>query len=211
MRMPSREFMGRLSSKWQSKPVVPTTAIAAGRGFYNGPMRIFLLLALTAWLGACSPEQNWRQVTFEGTHLKAQLPCKPDRTTREVPLGGAPVQLAVAGCESGGAMLAVMTAALAPGADAQAVLQGWQQATLANLQAPQAEQAELWQRPGFLPLGAAQRVAVQGRRADGQAVTAQAVWGAYTEGDHLRVVHAVVYAPKVQAPLAQILFDGLQP
>ena len=174
-------------------------------------MRNLFLLALVAMLAACSPNQNWRQVTVDGTRLKVQLPCKPDRTTREVPLGGVSVPLTVVGCESGDAMLAVMTAALAPGADAQAVLQGWQQATLANLQAPQAEQAEPWQRPGFLPLGAAQRVAVQGRRADGQAVTAQAVWGAYTEGDHLRVVHAVVYAPKVQAPLAQILFDGLQP
>jgi hypothetical protein len=87
-------------------------------------MRIFLMLALAACLAACSPEQNWRQITFEGTNLKAQLPCKPDRTTREVPLGGAPVQLAVAGCESGNAMVAVMTAALAPGMDAQAVLQG---------------------------------------------------------------------------------------
>ena len=157
-------------------------------------MRIFLMLALAALLAACSPEQNWRQVTFEGTTLKVQLPCKPDRTTREVPLGGAPVQLAVAGCESGGAMLAVM-----------------QQATLANLQASSATQTEAWQRPGMLPLGAAQRIQAQGRRADGQPVAAQAVWGAFTEGDHLRVVHAVVYASKIAPELPQSLFDGVQP
>jgi hypothetical protein len=174
-------------------------------------MQIFMMLALAAGLAACSPEQNWRQVTFDGTNLKAQLPCKPDRTTREVPLGGTPVQLAVAGCESGDAILAVMTAPLATGADAQAVLQGWQQATLANLQVANPGRAEPWQRSGFLPLGAAQRVDAQGRRADGQTMTAQAVWGTYTEGNHLRVVHAVVYAPKAQPQLAQLLFDGLQP
>jgi len=60
-------------------------------------------------------------------------------------------------------------------------------------------------------LGATQRIQAQGRRADGQAVAAQAVWGAFVEGDHVRVVHAVVYAPKVQSQLAQTLFDGLQP
>lgn len=166
---------------------------------------------LVVALSACSPEQNWRQVAFEGSTLKAQLPCKPDRTTREVPLGGVPVQLAVAGCESGGAMLAVMTAALAPAADVQAVLQGWQQATLANLQVASAEQTLPWVRPGLLPLGASQRIQATGRRSDGQAVSAQAVWGAFAEGDHVRVVHAVVYADKIAPELAQGLFDGVQP
>lgn len=174
-------------------------------------MRITLFLTIvTMALAACSPDQNWRQVTFEGTTLKVQLPCKPDRTTREVPLGGTPVQLAVAGCESGGAMLAVMTAPLPAGADAQAVLAGWQHATLANLQAGSPVQTEAWPRPGMLPLGAAQRIQAQGRRADGQPVMAQAVWGAFTEGDHLRVVHAVVYASKMAPELAQGLFDGVQ-
>jgi len=174
-------------------------------------MRIFLMLALVAGLAACSPDQNWRQITFDGTALKAQLPCKPDRTTREVPLGGALVQLSVAGCESGGAMLAIMTAPLAAGADAQAVLAGWQQATLANLQVQSADHSEAWQRPGLLPLGTAQRIRAQGRRADGQAVVAQAVWGAFAEGDHVRVVHAVVYAGKIAPELAQTFFEGLQP
>ncbi len=44
-----------------------------------------LLGALT--LSACSPAQNWRDVAFEGSALKAQLPCKPDRTTPQCPLG----------------------------------------------------------------------------------------------------------------------------
>ncbi len=174
-------------------------------------MRIFLLLAFAASLAACSPDQNWRQITFEGTALKAQLPCKPDRTTREVPLGGRPVQLSVAGCESGGAMLAVMTAPLAAGDDAQAVLAGWQQATLAHLQAQAAEHTEAWLRPGMLSLGAAQRIRAQGRRADGQAVATQAVWGAFAEGDHVRVVHAVVYAGKIAPEVANPFFDGLLP
>lgn len=169
------------------------------------------MLALVAALSACSPDQNWRQVTFDGTSLKAQLPCKPDRTTREVPLGGVPVQLSVAGCESGGAMVAVMTAALSPGADVQAVLAGWQQATLAHLQSQAPARTESWARPGMLPLGSAQRIQVQGQRADGYPVNAHGVWGAFAESDHVRVVHAVVYAERASPELAQTLFDGVQP
>lgn len=174
-------------------------------------MRILFPLALATVLAACSPEHNWRQIAFEGTALKAQLPCKPDRTSREVPLGGMPVKLSVAGCESGGALLAVMTAPLPSGADVQTVLEGWQRATLTHLQATAPEHSEAWRHPGFLSLGASQRIRAQGRRVDGQPVAAQAVWGAYAEGDHIRVVHAVLYAGKVSPELAQALFDGVQP
>ncbi len=174
-------------------------------------MRHFIFVACSAvLLGACSPELNWRDVGFDGTRLKAQLPCKPDRATRTVPLGGVPVDMQVAGCESGGAMVAVMTAALPAGTDALAVMQGWQQATLANLQAGDA-QRQAWLRPGMLPLPAAQRVATQGLRADGQAVSAQAVWGALSEGDHVRLVHAAVYARQIAPELAEGLFDGIKP
>jgi hypothetical protein len=166
------------------------------------------------FLGACSPDQNWREVGFEGTALKAQLPCKPDRTTRSVPLGGMPVDLQVAGCESGGAMLAVMTAPLPAGADAQAILAGWQQATLRNagvVQPLPPQQHQAWMRTGFLPLSGASRVQAQGQRPDGQAVNLQAVWGAVAEGDHVRVVHAVVYDRRDATELATTLFDGVRP
>ena len=72
------------------------------------------------WLCACSPDQNWREVTLEGTSFKVQLPCKPDRTTRSVEMGNKPVMLHVVGCESSGALLAVMTVELDAGADAVA-------------------------------------------------------------------------------------------
>ncbi len=163
-------------------------------------------------LAACSPEQNWRQVTFDGASLRAQLPCKPDRTVREVPLGGAPVPLQVAGCESGDAMLVLMTAALQPGADAQAVLQAWRELTLRHLQAEgEAAQTVAWSGAGWLPLAAAVRQMASGRRADGQAVTAHLGWTAIAEGDHVRVVHAAVYAPRPRPELAQGLMEGLQP
>jgi hypothetical protein len=185
----------------------------------NHPMRIFswaLVASLPTafFLSACSPEQNWREVGFEGTAFKAQLPCKPDRTTRSVPLGGVPTPLQVVGCESGTAMVAVMTAPLPAGADAQAVLAGWQQATLghAGVKQPLSDkQQQAWLRPGFLPLAAAVRVQAQGQRSDGQAVFMQAVWGAVPEGDHVRVMHAVVYDRRDPHDVAASLFDGMRP
>jgi hypothetical protein len=185
----------------------------------NHPMRIHssalvasLFGALT--LSACSPSQNWRDVAFEGSALKAQLPCKPDRTTRSVPLGGVPVDLQVLGCESGTAMVAVMSAVLPVGADASAVMAAWQKATLDNARVPQpltAGQQQAWQRPGQLPLATSLRVQAPGLRANGEPVNMDAVWGAVADRERVRLVHAVVYDRKISAELANTLFDGIKP
>lgn len=173
-------------------------------------MAHLFLAAAAAWLAACSPDLNWRDVGFDGSNLKVQLPCKPDRVTRPVPLGGHPVQLQVAGCQAGSAMVAIMTANLPAGADPNALMQGWQQATLSNIEAKDVH-AQPWERPGMLPLPAAQRIAAQGVRSDGQPVAAQAVWGAIIEGEHVRLVHATVYDRKIGPELASTLFDGIRP
>lgn len=165
---------------------------------------------LISLLAACSPEHNWRQVAFEGATLKSQLPCKPDRTTREVEMAGLRLQLQVAGCESGSAVLAVMTTRLPAGADALALLQGWQDATLANMHA-QDVQRQPWLRPQWLPLASASKVSARGQRADGQPVSVQAVWGAVAENEQVRLVHAVVYDRSISTEMAQNLFDGVQP
>ena len=177
-------------------------------------MALMASLTLCLALTACSPEQNWREVTFEGTSLKAQLPCKPDRTTRSVPLGGVPVDLQVVGCESGTAIVAVMTAPLQAGADAQALLAGWQQATLDNARVKRplvAAQQQVWHRPGQLPLASSVRMQAPGLRANGQAVQMAAVWGAVAEGDRVRLIHAVVYDRAISPEMANTLFDGLKP
>jgi hypothetical protein len=124
------------------------------------------------------------------------------------------VDLQVAGCESGKAMLAVMTAQLPAGADAQAILTGWQKATFshAGVSLPlSAGQEKSWIRPGFIPLGGAVRVQAQGQGADGQVLTLHAVWGALSEGDHVRVVHALVYDRHNATEMASTLFDGIRP
>lgn len=171
------------------------------------------LAFLVAVLAACSPAQNWRQVSFDGSTLQAQLPCKPDRTTRTLPLGGVPVSVQVAGCESGDALLVVMTAALAQGADAQAVLLGWRQATLAHLQAPPeaGQPPRAWTGAGWLPLSSAVQQSIEAHQSDGRIVSVHLAWAAAAEGDHVRVVQAAVYAPRPRPELAQSLMEGLKP
>ena len=163
---------------------------------------------------ACSPAQNWRDVGFDGTALKVQLPCKPDRTTRSVPLGGSPVDLQVVGCESGNAVVAVMTASLPAGADAGAVMTIWQIATMENARVPQplaASQQQAWLRPGHLPLATSVRLQAPGQRANGEPVSMDAVWGAVAEGERVRLVHAVVYSPHKVAELTNNLFQSIKP
>ncbi len=171
-------------------------------------------LVWTLTLSACSPAQNWRDVSFEGSALKVQLPCKPDRTTRNVPLGGVPVDLQVVGCESGNAMVAVMTASLPAGTDASAVMAAWQKATLDNARVSQpltAGQQQAWLRPGQLPLATSVRVQAPGQRANGEPVNMDAVWGAVSEGERVRLLHAVVYDRHIAAEMANTLFDGIKP
>ena len=171
-------------------------------------------LALTWLLSACTPAQNWRDIAFEGSALKVQLPCKPDRTTRSVPLGGVSVDLQVAGCESETAMVAVMTASLPTGSDAAAVLSGWQKATLDNARVPATgtdRQPQTWHRPGHLPLSSSQRVRAMGFKISGEPVAMEAVWGAVAEGERVRVVHAVVYDRKIQPEMANTLFESIKP
>ena len=67
-------------------------------------MKIIVILAA---LSACTPTFNWREVRFEQAGLSALLPCKPDRATRVVQLGGQAVTATMAGCEAGGAMFTV--------------------------------------------------------------------------------------------------------
>lgn len=175
-----------------------------------GLMRFVALLAGAGVLTACSPEWDWRNVNFEGSTLKVQLPCKPDRTTRRVTMGASNVDLQVAGCELGPTMVAVMTTQLPQGADANAILQGWQQITLENVHA-QVDSHQSWTKSGMIALPGSERVQAHGQRPDGRAVQMQAVWGAFAQGEHMHLVHAVVYADKRAEEPAGTLFEAVAP
>ena len=158
-------------------------------------------------LCACQPTYNWRDIGLEGTNVKAQLPCKPDRTQREVTIAQVAVSLQVAGCEADGGMWVVMTGRLPAGLDTVQVLQGWQEATWRTLQAQQPE-SQAWLAPKALP--GAVRVRVQGLQANGQTTQAQGLWAAWPEGDGVQWVNAMVYQPKIQGEMADTFFESIR-
>ena len=97
--------------------------------------RLLAVGALALGLMACTPALNWREVSPGRSSARALLPCKPDQAIRSVPLGGVLTELNVIGCDAAGTTFAVMTATLEAGRAPDEVLAGWQQATLANMQA----------------------------------------------------------------------------
>lgn len=180
-------------------------------------MRCFFLAALVAaaatLAAACSPVFDWRDVRVAPASAAVVLPCKkPDRTEREVPLAGVPTKLSMAGCEAGGATFAVMAAVLPEGQKPDDVLAGWQQATLANMQAASDEVARAPFRPlGGLPLRHAEHWTVQGRGDDGRAVQAQAAWTAHTEANgDLTLLHAVMYSRRKQDHDIDLFFESIR-
>jgi hypothetical protein len=161
--------------------------------------------------GGCSPALNWRSVPLPDAALTVTLPCKPDQATRTVELAGAPVDLAMMGCEADGATLAVSHAALGDPSQAGAALTHWRAAVLANLGSGAAAKAvdAPYAPPGVLPLPQSVRTVVQGQRADGTAVVAQGVWFARAVGPQVRLYHAVVYTPKPRPEVADAFFAGM--
>lgn len=173
--------------------------------------RIVPSVALLLALQACTPALNWRAVAVPGSSASALLPCKADQTTRTVPLGGEPTELAMIGCRGAGMTFALMAARLPDVERADAALAGWQQATLANMQA-EADSVERtdFRPPGGLALAHAQRLAARGRGSDGAPVVAEAAWSARATADGgVELLHAVVYGERPRPDAADAFLDGI--
>jgi hypothetical protein len=175
----------------------------------QGPRGFALSLAgftaLALLLSACSPALNWRLVRTEAASLTFLLPCKPDRASKVVPLGGQASTLSMVGCEADGAMFALAVADTAVPAQAAELLTQWQSLTLTHMRAGAHTQSP------FLVVGASSppspvRVQAQGQQADGRAVQSQAVY--FARGSQL--FQAVIYAPKVSAEMADTFFGGIK-
>lgn len=165
-------------------------------------------LALAAMAG-CTPTLNWREVRFDQAELVALLPCKPDKGERTVPLAGRQVALRMQGCDVGGATFAVSYTAWPDAAQADQALANWKAATLANMQAGEAQE-QAFVPPGAVAFANSRRLSATGRRADGEAVTVNAAWFARPRGNGIDLFHAVLYARRVDAEAASAFFSGIR-
>lgn len=164
-----------------------------------------VLAAVLLMLAACSPTYNWREVRFEPTLLKAQLPCKPDKGARTVPMAGRQVELQVIGCEAGGATFALLSGDIVDPLRDGEVLAQWKAATFANMRSAGSQEQP------FLPAGAmalpqSVRVTAVGQRADGSKVESQAAY--FARGS--QVFQAVIYADKLTPEAADPFFSALK-
>ncbi|WP_298932720.1 hypothetical protein [uncultured Ramlibacter sp.] len=154
---------------------------------------------------ACSPTFNWREVRAESGTLRASLPCKPDKATRQVPMAGRQVDLHVLGCEAGGATFAVLYADIGEAGRAGEALAQWKQATLANMRATGVRE-QPFLPPGGFALREAVQVVASGQRADGSKVESHAAYAARGS----QVVQAVIYSDALKPEMAAGFLAGLR-
>jgi hypothetical protein len=167
-----------------------------------------LAIALTATaLAACSPTFNWREVPIGDDGLVALLPCKPDRATRQLPLGTESVAVDMAGCEAGGATFAVAHATASSGAQAEGWMRAWREATRSQLAGAQTvETAALLPRAATAPAPA--RLDTQIANA-GEGAAAHVLWFAQQRAGGVSLYQATVLGKPSSPEALATFFDGL--
>lgn len=164
-------------------------------------------LALPAMQG-CSPGFNWREARLGTAPLQMLLPCKPDKTQRDVAMGAQTMALEMQGCEAGGVTFAVSHVQAADIGSAPALLEGWKAAVLAHIHASQVEEKS-FTPPGGWRVPQSVRLQANGRRADASAVVLYAAWFARVDAAGVHLFHAVMFAPREMPEQAETFFSSL--
>lgn len=168
-------------------------------------------LALCAGLAlsACSPTFNWRELRPEGTALQVLMPCKPESATRPVPLdGGAPSELHMHSCDTGGLTFAVAWAELGDTARVPAALAGWRRASLGAVRVDPAradDPATAWN--AAVP-GATQALGLTAQGSDHQGRPVQVRAVHFARGT--QVYQAAIYGPTLRDEVTTTFFDGIK-
>lgn len=166
-------------------------------------------MATLLLLGACSPTLNWREVRVAEAGLVALLPCKPERTTRTVQMGGQALQMHMVGCEAAGATLAVAYAPLPPGMSPAQALEGWRSVVQTHVGAT-AEAVRPYAPQGAAEMPQSVRLTLRNGHWGQRAVQGQAAWFARIQPDAAMVYHAVVYADEADLGAMAPLFDEIR-
>lgn len=168
------------------------------------------MVALFLGLAGCNPTFNWRETHWaQDADLKVMLPCKPDEGNRPMNVVGQTLTLHMMGCEAGGSLFVVAVVDMKDRGQAVEVQRQWQLAMLGNMQATGegvTQKQEDFSLRGASGPPAPIRMHAQGKRDNGHALSAQALW--FARGG--RLYHAVVYSDKLDAEATQTFFEGLR-
>lgn len=153
-------------------------------------------------LAACQPALNWREVRLPGAGV-GMMPCKPDASRRQVPLGGHAVEIQLLTCNAADATFALAYAQVPAGASPQLAQQHWQRSTLAHLKARDVtDVAGAAGQPGTIGL-----TSTGVRPESGSAIVMATYW--FMQGQ--QIVHAAIYVDNLSGkPAAQLLKAELQ-
>lgn len=160
-----------------------------------------------AWglvLAGCSPAHDWREVRSADGAVQALFPCRPQLHERRLALAGATVKLTLQACDSGGQTWGLASADLADPARLAPALDELAAAAGANLAAT--PRTLPLQVPGATPHPGSRRVALEGRRPDGQ--DAQMRVALFTHGT--RVFQATALGPRLPEELVDTYLGSLR-
>lgn len=163
-------------------------------------------LGLATLLAACSPAQDWRDLQPEDSGAALQFPCKPVSHARDLTLADTRVRLTLHACTAGDdATYALAVADVGDPARVAAALAALRDSAAGNIGAASVRTLPLAVR-GATPNPAAQRVALDGTRSDGEPVQAQVA--VFTKGT--RVYQATVLGRRLDAQAADTFFESLR-
>lgn len=171
----------------------------------------FFVGCLCVWASACSPTFNWRNVPLDGAPLQAQLPCKPERAERQVPLTASGTTLRLMSCKAGGLTFALAWATADSADGLPAILDAWQQAGWASLGQPAGASAAPpagWAAWPVAVARAQHQRAWQGTGRDHQGRTVVARQLYFSHGQVL--YQAAVYGPSMDAAALGAFVEALR-
>lgn len=158
---------------------------------------------------ACSPALNWRSVRIDDLSLQATLPCKAERTSRQVPWAGQAVDMNLVGCEARSAMWTIASVALPENMSVGEGLAQWRQITLAHLRSDSGVASRWFVPPGALEVPQSTRLHVRGQSPDGAALEVDLAWFARASSAGAFLYQAAIYSPVPDAEGAETLLAGL--
>jgi len=154
---------------------------------------------------SCTPALNWREVQLPGSGIVVLFPCKPDHFARNVTLAGTTVQMVLASCSAAGVTYALSHADMPDPTQVTVALSELRAAAGGNI-GGDAKVLGALSISGMTPNPAAERLMIEGRRADGTPLREQA--GFFAKG--MRVYQATMVGGTIDTEAADTFFTGLK-
>ena len=164
-------------------------------------------------LAACSPTFNWREVPVGDADVVVLLPCKPDRATRQLPLGTDMVPVDMAGCKTGGATFAVAHASAGSAEQAESWIRAWRAATrtqLSNAQVVEAPASVLRAAASPAPARLDAQGDTHGTPGENKEEGAHVIWFAQQRPDGMAIYQATVLGSPSSSEALATFFEGIR-